>query len=314
MIALTVGDIHLKDRTPASRLDNYRQTSFDELRQIRQIALDEKVDAVFCTGDIFDDPAATRNSHSLVCETINLFKSFPCPVYSIVGNHDISYHRQDTIDKQPLGVLFASGAVKKLDREVIKGVEFVGVHYDEANSYETLSFEKKPRKKLIAVCHVLASLDGGDMFGEAIYSYKQLADQSGVDVYVFGHYHHDQGIQKVGDKQFVNLGAIARGALNEDNIYRQVKVGRIELADGELHCSEINLNMRPAAEIFDLEQREEIKDRQKEIEKFVATLATNQVFDNLSSLEESIKKKDLELPVRSRLLGYLNARGAGIPL
>ena len=308
-----MGDLHLRERTPASRLDNYRETSFEELAAIRDIALERKADAVFCTGDIFDDPAATRNPHSLVLQTIRMFKSFHCPVYSVIGNHDISYHRQDTIEKQPLGVLFESGALKKLDREVMHGIEVVGVHFDEKNTYETLRLKKSGKSPLIAICHVLAAPEEADMFGETIFGYNEMSEGSEVDCYVFGHFHNDQGIIKTAGKSFVNLGAIARGALNSDVITRKVKLGLIEYDGLELNCSEILLPVRPVEEIFDLDKKKELQDREKEIEQFVASLAKNEIFENLSNLEEVIKKKNLEPKVKSRVIGYLNGRGAEIP-
>lgn len=310
---ISVGDIHLADRTPKFRKDNYKETGLNELKLIRDVATERKADAVFCTGDIFHDKAATRNSHSLVKDAIQIFSSFPCPVYSIIGNHDIAYNRLETIAKQPLGVLFESGALKRLDRVTIKCVDIVGVHFSEDNTNETLYCQKVEGRPLIAVCHALATPEGGDFYGEQIFSYAQLAESGNPDVYIFGHFHHDQGIQTFNGKQFINLGAIARGALNKDNIDRQVKVGLIEYGKNKtFKCSEINLNVLPGTEIFDLDRKKEIEETENEIEKFVASLTTNDLFENLDSLDTNIQKMRLDSGVKSRLCQYLNNRGAEI--
>ena len=312
MKILLAGDYHLSDRTPKFRKDNYKETGFVEMGMIREKSSELKVDAVIFTGDIFDDKAATRNSHTLVREAIYNFSLFPCPVYSIIGNHDISYNRIETLEKQPLGVVFESRALKKLDRITIKGVDIVGIHFSEENTYDVLYSNKIEGRPLIAVCHVLATLEGGDFFGEPIFSYEQLAQHGNVDCYGFGHFHNDQGIQVVKGKHFLNLGAIARGALNKDNIHRQVKLGLIEHNGKEFKCSEIILPVRPASEIFDMERKQEIDENENQIEAFVKSLTANELFESLENLEDNIRGMRLESKVENRLCQYLNLRGANI--
>lgn len=311
MKAISIGDVHLADKTPKFRKDNYKETGLNELRLIRAVCIENNVDVALCTGDIFHDKSATKNSHSLVKEAIHIFASFPCPVYSVVGNHDIAYNRLESLTKQPLGVLFESGALKRLDRITVKGVDIVGIHFDEKNTYETLYTSKHEDRPLIAVCHALANPEGGDFFGEQVFSYNQLAEQGSPDVYVFGHFHQDQGIQTVGKKQFINLGAIARGALNKDNVDRQVKVGLIQYTK-TFKCSEIPLNVLPGDEIFNIERKNEIEETENKIEEFVKSLATNALFENLEKLEDNIRGMRLDAPIKSRLCQYLNNRGADV--
>lgn len=315
-VILTVGDVHLADRTPASRKDDYRAETFNELRMIARLAAKENASAVLFTGDIFHEKSAKMNSHSLVREAISVFSSFPCPAYSIVGNHDISYNRMETLEKQPLGVLFESGALKKLTREQIGDFEVVGVDFDENTTYETL----KPKKtyadgKLLAVCHVYAEPVERDLFGEPVFGYDKMAECSDVDVYVFGHYHHDQGIVKIGEKQFVNIGSLSRGSLNKENLDRDVKIGRISLdKSGAVVCEELKLPVKPAIEIFDVEKKKQIEEKENEIEQFVASLSKANLFESLSSLEDTIKSMELDTSVKKRVEQYLNNRGAGINL
>lgn len=309
---LTLGDVHLADKTPAFRVDNYRETMLQEIGMVKEQCLKEKADALLITGDIFNEKIAGRVSHSLVLEAINEFNGFPCPVYSVIGNHDINHNRLDTLPKQPLGVVFASGAVKRLDSVTIGGVDVRGVHFNEENTYEHLSF-KKEGKPLVAVCHALATPKGGDFFGEPIFSYEQLVERgSEVDVYVFGHYHHDQGIQTVGGTQFINLGSLARGALNKENVDRPVKMGKIVHDGKKITCSEILLPVRPASEIFDMGKKDEIDQRETEIEKFVSSLTKQDLFEDIASLEDTIRTMEIESAVKNRVVGYLNARGAGL--
>lgn len=311
MKALTIGDIHLADKTPVFRTDDYRETGFSELRMIRDIAIRKKVDLCLFTGDIFHEKSSTKNSHLLVQESIKIFNLFPCPCYSIIGNHDIVYNRLETLMKQPLGVVFESGALKRLDKIKVKDVTIVGVHFREENDYEDLYF-KKEKGPLIAVCHVLATPNGGNFFGEKIFSYKKIAKEGKPEVYLFGHLHNYQGIKTIEKKQFINLGAIARGALNQDNINRKVKLGLIEYSEKTFKCSEILLPVIPAPEIFDLERKKDMLQNETEIENFVRTLATNKLFDDLDNLEDNIRTMDVERNIKLKTVQYLNNRGADI--
>jgi len=314
-VLLTVGDVHLADRTPASRKDDYKAETFNELRMIARVAAKQNASAVLFTGDIFHEKSAKMNSHSLVREAMSVFSSFPCPCYSIVGNHDISYNRMETLEKQPLGVLFESGALKRLTREQIGEFEVVGVDFDENVTYETLKPKKTdPERKLVTVCHVYAEPTERDLFGEPIYGYDKISENTDVDVYVFGHYHHDQGIVKIGDKSFVNIGALSRGSLNKENLDRDVKIGKISITNGKVICEEINLPVKSGVEIFDVEKKKSIEEKENEIEQFVSSLGKANLFESLSSLENTIKSMELEKNVKNRVEQYLNNRGAGINL
>ena len=62
---ITVGDVHLADKNPSMRVDNYFDNSFYELGLIKQQALKEKADFVGITGDIFVQNTHTRTLTNL---------------------------------------------------------------------------------------------------------------------------------------------------------------------------------------------------------------------------------------------------------
>lgn len=312
---ITVGDVHLADKNPAMRIDNYRDNSFFELGLVRTKAVEEKADFVAFTGDIFDEKSPHKNSHGLVASAVQMFKSYPCNRGSVIGNHDITHNRLESMHKQPLQVLFEAGCLTKIDRMEIGDVDLVGVHFSEENSYDTFAnIKKKKDRPLVAIIHALASKSGGDLFGEIVFSYKKLAKVSDIDVFVFGHWHQDQGIETIGDKTFVNLGALARGALSKENVFRQVKLGKIVWDGKKFECEELPLAVKKAEEIFDLDKKEQMDKREDEIADFVSSLNKKDLFADISSIEDTIREMALEAPVQSRLVQYLNNRGAGLKL
>lgn len=187
-------DVHLSDRAPSSRTDDWADTVFDKLGQVRDLAREVKAVAILDGGDFFHIKSPGRNSHALVNRTAEHHSTYPCPVYCTPGNHDCVYGDYSFLPQQPLGVLYSTGVFTRLydEHEAVFThdgitVRVVGVPY-HGTSYDMERFtriEKGEEDILICVAHVLASHKGGTMFeGEDIIKYKDLVDTA-PDVYCF---------------------------------------------------------------------------------------------------------------------------------
>lgn len=189
-------DVHLADRGPASRKDDWMETTFGKLEQVKRAAAKLKVDAVIDGGDLFHVKSPSRNTHALVHRATEHHADYPCPVYCTPGNHDAVYGDYAFLPQQPLGILFASGVLKRLYdeheaefTEYIGGghmgeptdllkVRVVGIPY-HGTKYDMLRFQgikKGDEDFLVVVAHVLASNRGGTMFEqEDVIKYADLA-------------------------------------------------------------------------------------------------------------------------------------------
>lgn len=177
-------DVHLSDRTPRSRKDDWTETVLEKLRQVGQIAREVDACAVLDGGDFFDVKSPQRNSHALVRATAEVHKAYPCPVYANVGNHDCVYGDIEFLPQQPLGVLFATGIFQRLyneheavfEQDGVK-VRVVGIPY-HGTKYDLSRFanlKKGDEDHLVVIGHQLASPAGGAMFeGEDIIKYADL--------------------------------------------------------------------------------------------------------------------------------------------
>lgn len=317
---ITAGDIHISDHNPRSRKDNFRETILGKIEQMRVACSKLSADGMLLVGDLFNLKNPVRNSHSLVRELIQLFGKFKCPVYMIPGNHDLSGNNLYSLPNQPLGVIFASGAVKNLTHKTIskKGVKIslVGIPFTEKLDLESLKIpSKEDCAAQICLMHIYAGPQPGNLFRERLYGYEELAALS-PDIFVIGHYHVDQGISKVKDKYFVNLGSISRGALSDENINHEPKLGFIKISvEKEKLDIDINaapLKIKPPEEIFDLVKREEEKKEETEIQKFVENLVLNSsaVEDQDKNIENILGKMDLEKSVVTRVLHFIQEASA----
>lgn len=308
-------DTHVADRSPGSWKGDYPAEIWSNLDQIGALAKERGVRAVLDGGDYFHVKAASRNPHALVERTARIHRAYPCPVWCVEGNHDIAYNNLDTLAKQPLGVLYAAGIFEHLREHVFEDgglrVRVVGVPYSPDRTVAELQrIQKQPGDDvLIAIVHALAAPDPPPsvegFFGEPVFKYASLVTENGPDVWCFGHWHKDQGIVTVGGKQFVNLGAVSRGALSRENTLRTPQVAHIEVSPGSIKVWPIPLIVAPAEDVFDFErkQREEAED--SAIDLFAARIKADASIDPTAGIEETLKALDYAREVRDLARMYL---------
>jgi len=304
--AITFTDIHLADTGPISRKDNYLESILNKLEQARNICVDKQVDVALCGGDIFHLKTPSKNSHYLVSQTISVLKSFPCPIYSIYGNHDLRQDNISTLSKQPFYTLLKSGAIRYLTDEFFNEgkIRIFGMEYCSFPTETDFNRENKGEQIQICVAHVNASSKFKDLFGEKVYTYQDLALTT-PNIFVFGHYHPDQGIEVLNEKHFINVGSLARGSLKKDELTRIPNVGYIEIDDAlNIVCEKIPLNVLSAADIFDVEKKNKEEKEQEEIEKFITEMKGKISLGKSENIGDQIKSLGFEKTIVDKALYY----------
>ena len=318
-------DVHMADQGPSSRTDDWPATVLDKLGQVRDLAWKIRADAILDGGDFFHIKSPGRNSHELVQRVAEHHAHYPCPVYCTPGNHDSVYGDYAFLGQQPLGVLFSSGVFRRLYDEheaqfentsddITVKVRVVGIPY-HGTAYDMERFrsiKKGDEDVLICVAHVLASQKGGTMFeGEDIVRYGDLLDTA-PDVFFFGHWHKDQGVEVLGDKTFVNVGSLTRGALSQDEVQRQPACVVLTVAPrpgmtAEVTAEIVRLQVRPAEEVFDLEGRARQVKQQVDMDSFVERIRTSLAPRTTEeTLQQSVEAVlDIPSDVKERALAYL---------
>ena len=307
-------DVHLSDRAPASRTDDWTEAVLDKLRQTVLVANKINANAILDGGDFFHIKSPSQNSHKLIRAVADLHKSSTAPVYCCVGNHDCVYGDYAYLSQQPLGVLFATGVFNRLydEHEVVfeengfkvrvVGVPYHGTEYD----MDRFDIKKRDEDYLVVVAHVLASEKGGSMFeGEDIVRYQDIAHLD-PDLWLFGHWHKDQGVTQIGSKTFVNIGSLTRGSLSQDEALRKPGVALLSFdPDKGVNVRVVRLKVQPAEEVFDIQKRDQMQARTVTIDAFISSIKDTLVTESGKSIEESIDDLD-EVPtqVRERALLY----------
>lgn len=323
-------DVHVSDKAPASRTDDWNETIFGKLNQVRKIAEQQNAAAILDGGDFFHIKMPGRNSHETVRRVMDHHAGYRCPVYCTPGNHDSIYGDYAFLGQQPLGVLYASGTFRRLYDEHeavftegsfkvrVVGIPYHGTTYDMSR-FKTI--EKGDEDILICVAHVLASPEGGSMFeGEDIVKYRDLLGTA-PDVYCFGHWHKDQGVQVIEDedgnsKTIINIGSLTRGALSQDEVQRRPACAVIKCSDKGVEVEVVRLVVKPAEEVFDVERRADQIRRQADMDTFVSKIRDSLVAQATDDrpfplLEDTLlgegeaASSDIPAEVRERALHYL---------
>jgi DNA repair exonuclease SbcCD nuclease subunit len=315
-------DTHLTDRSPASWKADYTAEIWSNIVHVGRIAKEYEASAVLDGGDYFHVKAASRNPHFIVAETARIHALYPCRTFSVEGNHDIMYNHLDTVERQPIGVLYASGVFGKLRNEVFRDgnlqVRVVGVPYSATRTEEELrSIQKQPGDSfLIAIVHNLAAQDPPDkvqdFFNEPVFRYDRLITRNGPDVWCFGHWHKDQGVVEIAGKSFVNHGALSRGALINENIHRTPTASVLRFENDEFQVIPVPMLVAPPEDVFDFERKERQEKESQDIDLFVQKLQADAAFDPSASIEENLRIMDFAHDVKAFALDYLERARAEV--
>lgn len=315
---ITFTDVHMSSVNPSSRKGDYERDILDKLDQIRALGAKVGVDFFICAGDLFNLKAPMRNPHALNATLINLFKSFSAPIYTTEGNHDLRQDSYETFSEQPLNVIYSSDAMIQARniRKTINNITF---------RVRSIPFQEEPDLSLIEhagddvdlsifILHLYSSLEGGMLFKTKLFSYYDIAKLMD-DIFVLGHYHVDQGVEILTEngkpQHFINVGAISRGSLSDEDVKRLPKVSLVTVTkeDGKIsvEATVVRLKVKPVDEVFDLVVHEREKKEQKEAQEFVSKLKS-EIMDAPEGdrITDEINSMDLDKKVLDKVNYFLN--------
>lgn len=331
---MVCNDLHLTDTNPVSRTDCYIDELFGLLDQIAKLAVAQRARAVLIAGDIFHHKAKVSIATLIrLVDWCSRLQEADIVVVTIPGNHDLLHNRYESLPNQPLGLLYAIGAMLNVSRgrgsnAAVFGedvsVAVAGVPFPDAfdlASWRKLHVALPPvltqspvglvGMRRVVLAHCFAAPVAGDFFGEPVLAYGDIYEACPADVYVFGHDHRDGGVAKLdrGDPDnpayFINLGAISRGSISADDITRTICCGLVRIAD-TVTVTKVKLNATPAADIFDLALKAAREAEQTQIDQFVAHLSdTLATLGSSRSVEDHLQTLPLSDDVRARMMQYI---------
>jgi exonuclease SbcD len=263
--------MHLTDRAPEKRKDNYYTTQFGKFEQSLDIGREEECEAVIQPGDFFDSPNVGNH---VISDTIKLLKNYNFPLYTIYGQHDISGHTETTWYRSPLRVLEEAGVLKLLKTT---GTAIGGNINCYGSSFGTKTPECDDTTKFnILVIHSMIGdkelFPGQDIMKPT--SFLQLYRD--YNLIVCGDYHYNFSVNDaLSDRKrwIVNAGCMLRKTIGQRDLDHKPGVLIYDTVANTLRRRE--LAVKPISEIFDLVSSTEKK---KEFSDFIESLKASGKF------------------------------------
>jgi hypothetical protein len=175
-------------------------------------------------------------------------------------------------------------------------VRVVGVDYSTDMNAKILSdlVKSKGHNYNVAIVHALAEMEPSakiqSFFNEEVMDYRDLVFPGCPDVYIFGHYHKDQGIQEHLGIKFVNLGSIARGSLTLENIERKPKIAMMSFSSSGISIEEKIIPHEDPSKIFDFERKKSVENNRQSMGLFLEKLRSNASMVNGFSVQQRMSK------------------------
>jgi DNA repair protein SbcD/Mre11 len=293
-------DLHFRATKPISRLDNdFFGSLLAKVDELRELSAD--ADIVLLGGDIFDRPDVP---HSVVIKVIRAFSKFKCPIYTVVGNHDVHGYQEVSVEASALGVMFENGVMNKLDiLNPCRGIAIYGLHaYNEnrwrvpnTNDFKVLVAHKMITGVPIPNCDTILPSD--------------VARETNANLILCGDI-HTPFIEKHNGKTFVNPGSFARMSINDRERQPQAAVITIE-DDGEVNIDLKTLCTRPAESVFDIKAYSQRMAQETHTKDFIRTyvqaiISVKAEADQVGTvLVKFLEDNGVEPKMRKTIEGYL---------
>jgi predicted phosphodiesterase len=263
------GDLHLTNRAPENRIDNYWETQKWKLCKSLDIFNKKSVDLVIETGDFFD---TTTVADRVKSETIQLLlanefynQNRICCVY---GQHDISGHSKFTLPNSPLAVLQSARVVKILNEKPWK-VSRRDIHPEDivrdpcflygASFGEGVPKPENSEAYNILVTHRMIG-DKALWPGQVLTGPRSfLRKNPKYNLIICGDYHY-RFVETWNGRTIINPGALVRKTRSKFDLEHKPAVVIFDTDTSEVEI--IELGAKPIEQVFDLTRPPEKKDNQ----------------------------------------------------
>lgn len=322
---LVVGDLHISTTNPVNRIDDIKEAIRRKFKELYKIATENKVDAIICTADIFNNGQVSNTTLLFAYE---LLSECPVPFYTGIGNHDLFNYNIGTYDRTSLRILQTMLKTTEFDvfrsddsklRIEDKQGNVVNITFqeftneldsDEYNGYTDPNFVDNKDHINIRVVH------GMLLNHKPPFDRYTLIDnvETNQDVVISGHDHTGYGVVVKNNTTFINPGSLLRLSASKAEIKRKIQVCLVTVKYLKVTTKLIPLrSAEPGSVVLSRDSIEKAKERTYAMDTFSTILKHGSVdfrVDILNVLDQVAKLKAEEKKVidraRELILANLN--------
>ena len=286
MKALNTGDLHLTNRCPINRIDNYEEEVLRKFHWILTTAYSNNCKTILQPGDFSDAPNLSYDFFIKICSLINHSN---ITIVTVPGQHDFRYRNANNTFLRALEEACPSLIVLWKPQYI----EIEGVHIYGSGWGEQIPEIQDLTKYNILITHRMV-VDEKLWDNQENFNYANVLLRSNkFDLIVSGD-NHKSFIVKMNSKFLVNLGSMMRNTISQ--IEHKPKI--VILDTDSKHITEMEIPIKPAEEVFQMQRIEIEKERNERLEAFVSGLSKHKEMDlsfndNLSNYlcQNSIEKE-----------------------
>lgn len=305
MKLIFITDTHGMASNPGSRLDVFSEAILKKMAYVGVYAQEIGASAILHGGDWLHTPDV---SESFVRELSRIVKGYPCPVYGVLGNHDIYGYNPTTFNRTSFGVAEGVGVFQRLGKvptPIIEGNVKVAItgqdsYFDldkpgHINDYTDTIAEEG----FINIHIVHGMLVEKEWPQVACTTIAQVMENDpNADIILTGHEHTGFGIKEYyrvdgfNKVIFCNPGSLARVTAGTGDIRKDVRMAVIDINDKGYSVELVNLPLdvaRPSVEVLDHEKLAEEKANKQNLQRFVTKMNDTRVEQDFN-VYESLKR------------------------
>lgn len=256
MRLIYLADTHIRSGIPENRRDDYFNAISVKLSEVLHLCRRYHVDFIIHGGDVFDNPRPDQRS-------LDLFRWFlkelDLPAYCVAGNHDLIEQRLDSLESTAIGNLARRGLIKLLqpgERVCLADggcvLQLSGQHfYGNIDRQKNKDHYMVKKKRCDIALHVTHGMLLPRAFSEKVpctLISEVISTEADITLGAHAHlgYH-----EVVGDKYFLNPGALARLTNLKQELVRRPRVLYIEFKSQKTSYKFIPLaSARPGSNIM----------------------------------------------------------------
>lgn len=298
MKLLCCGDLHLTDKTPSNRVDDYAETVLRKLRFVFETARNEGCEAILQPGDLFDGPTP---SYYFFSEIVFLFNEFDDIAFiCCFGQHDMRYRQKENT---AIHALTGSCPHFHLITNKYDDVTRGGIHFYAAGFGEEVPSIMDKKDFNILITHRMIVKEK-IWFGQTEYEYAgAFLKNNKFDLIVSGDNHQYLIANDKHKRWLFNCGSMMRSTIAQVDHKPSMIVFDTENIDDWY-----NVDFPIEENVFDLEMIDKQKEVNEKLDAFVSGLSEHKEMgmsfaDNLSAyMKENKISDDIRQIIKEGLL------------
>lgn len=264
MDILLTGDLHLTNKTPSNRLDDFEETCLRKLDFVLQTAKDQ-ASVIFQPGDLFDNHTV---SNDFLIKVFRRIKNSSIYFFTVYGQHDLKHRNKGNTSLDVLAatcpnmILLHSGSQSSFTKDI----EVYGSSYGE-----DIPKINTPDKFNILILHRM-------IIDEKVWEQQKEFDwgksflrRNKFDIIVSGDNHKSFALQEK-DQILFNNGSMLRSRIDQVNHKPYIMIYNFETKK----YNYVYIPIQNPSEVFRMEEVAREEKRDEKIKAFVDGLDDDQ--------------------------------------